>query len=101
MLSLSSIIYLIWYFKWQFLLNEITNHCFRIATTKSGCCVIQSCVENCRGEARNRNRLIDDIIENVVHLAEDPYGYECFLTNSVCFIELISACFIESYPSLH
>lgn len=35
--------------------------------------MIQSCVENSRGEARQR--LIIEIVDNVVHLAEDPYGY--------------------------
>ncbi|KAI5655221.1 hypothetical protein M9H77_32408 [Catharanthus roseus] len=39
---------------------------------KSGCCVMQCCVENAQGETREY--LINEIITNAMHLAEDPYG---------------------------
>lgn len=83
-ISLSSIIYLILDFNWQHLLNEIAHNCFKIATNKSGCCVLQSCVENSHGDARKR--LISEIIANAVHLAEDPYGYDS-KSSLICFIE--------------
>ncbi|CAI9763043.1 unnamed protein product [Fraxinus pennsylvanica] len=57
---------------WQILLNEIGNNCFVIATNKSGCCVMQSCVERCYGELRVW--IIRNIVANALHLAEDPYG---------------------------
>ncbi|KAL3655257.1 hypothetical protein CASFOL_001043 [Castilleja foliolosa] len=54
------------------LFNEIAGNCFKIATNKSGCCVLPPSVEYSHGETRER--LIREIIENVVHLSEDRYG---------------------------
>ncbi|XP_015158291.1 pumilio homolog 12-like [Solanum tuberosum] len=56
----------------QPLLYEIANNCFAIATQKSGCCVIQSCVESAGGELRDC--IIAEILTNAVQLSEDQYG---------------------------
>jgi len=58
------------------LLYEIANNCFAIATQKSGCCVIQSCVESAGGELRDC--IIAEILTNAVQLSEDQYGYGLF-----------------------
>ncbi|XP_049403145.1 pumilio homolog 15-like [Solanum stenotomum] len=60
------------------LLYEIANNCFAIATQKSGCCVIQSCVESSGGELRDC--IIPEILTNAVQLSEDQYG-ESFFDN--------------------
>lgn len=60
----------------QPLLYEIANNCFAIATQKSGCCVIQSCVESAGGELRDS--IIAEILTNAVQLSEDQYGYGLF-----------------------
>lgn len=54
------------------ILYEIANNCFAIATQKSGCCVIQSCVESAGGELRDC--IIAEILTNAVQLLEDQYG---------------------------
>ena len=59
-------------FHWQYLLNEVTDNCYHIATDKSGCCALQQCVDHSKGEARAR--LVREIISNALHLAEDQYG---------------------------
>ncbi|KAG5591067.1 hypothetical protein H5410_041581 [Solanum commersonii] len=56
----------------QPILYEIANNCFAIATQKSGCCVIQSCVESAGGELRDC--IIAEILTNAVQLLEDQYG---------------------------
>lgn len=60
-------------FLWQYLLNVVADNCFEIAIDKSGCCVLQLCVDNSRGEARDR--LISEITASALLLAEDPYGF--------------------------
>ncbi|CAL5383815.1 unnamed protein product [Camellia sinensis] len=56
----------------QHLLKVMADNCFEIATNKSGCCVMQSSVENSQGEYRER--LVSEIIANAPHLAEDQFG---------------------------
>lgn len=56
----------------KYLLNQVADHCFSIATDKSGCCVLKYCVEYSSGETRER--MVDEIIANALHLAEHPYG---------------------------
>ncbi|KAJ6328020.1 hypothetical protein OIU77_009829 [Salix suchowensis] len=55
-----------------YILKQVAENCFGIATNKSGCCVLQRCVEYSEGEARDR--LLDEIIANALLLAEDHYG---------------------------
>lgn len=83
---------------WQHLLNEITRNCYTIATDKSGCCVLQSCVENAYGEPKQN--LIKEIIRNALQLAEDPYGFDpksssMLFFYSSCKAILISTCFLN------
>uniref|UniRef100_A0A2N9J1H0 PUM-HD domain-containing protein n=1 Tax=Fagus sylvatica TaxID=28930 RepID=A0A2N9J1H0_FAGSY len=56
----------------QYLLNEVANNCFEIATDRSGCCVLQECVRYSQGELRER--LVAGIIANAIFLAEDQFG---------------------------
>ena len=60
-------------FLWQYVLNEAAKHCYDIARDKSGCCVLQLCVDNSQGETRDR--LVAQIVANALCLAEDPYGF--------------------------
>ncbi|XP_019152617.1 PREDICTED: pumilio homolog 9-like isoform X2 [Ipomoea nil] len=53
-------------------INGIVDKCFRVATNIRGCRVLQLCVENARGEVRER--LVCEILANAVHLSGDPYG---------------------------
>ncbi|GJS17561.1 pumilio homolog 12-like protein [Tanacetum coccineum] len=46
--------------------------CYDVTTDKSGCCVLQACIEHSQGEVRTR--LVAEILANAIHLAEDPYG---------------------------
>ncbi|CBI19436.3 unnamed protein product, partial [Vitis vinifera] len=55
-----------------YLIKEVAENCFEIATNRSGCCVLQSCVENSQGELREQ--LMAEIIANALPLAEDRYG---------------------------
>lgn len=57
----------------QHLLNEVADNCIEVATDKSGCCVLQQCVENSHGHVRDR--LGDEIIANAIFLSEDRYGF--------------------------
>lgn len=57
----------------QYILKEVADNCFEIATNRSGCCVMQTCVENSKGEFRDR--IIAEIIANALPLAEDRYGF--------------------------
>ncbi|XVF36371.1 hypothetical protein REPUB_Repub19eG0053000 [Reevesia pubescens] len=56
----------------KYLLNEVANNCYQIATDKTGCCALQQCVDHSKGEARAH--LVGEIIANALHLAEDQYG---------------------------
>ncbi|XWS14766.1 hypothetical protein CRYUN_Cryun35bG0036400 [Craigia yunnanensis] len=56
----------------KYLLNEVADNCYQIATDKSGCCALQQCVDHSKGEARAH--LVGEIISNALHLAEDQYG---------------------------
>ncbi|CAK7347472.1 unnamed protein product [Dovyalis caffra] len=57
----------------KYILKQVAEHCFGIATNKSGCCVLQRCVEYSEGEPRDR--LVAEIIANALLLAEDHYGF--------------------------
>lgn len=72
-----------WGFLWQYLLNEAAKYCSDIARDKSGCCVLQLCVENSQGETRDR--LVAQIIVNALVLAEDPYGFVLLRQNLSIF----------------
>ncbi|GAA0150498.1 RNA metabolism protein [Lithospermum erythrorhizon] len=54
------------------ILDVVVLHCIDIATDKSGCCVLQQCVEHAQGE--HRARLVDEITKNVLLLSESRYG---------------------------
>ncbi|XVE94987.1 hypothetical protein REPUB_Repub02eG0057800 [Reevesia pubescens] len=56
----------------KYLLNEVANNCYQIATDKTGCCALQQCVDHSKGESRAY--LVREIIANALHLAEDQYG---------------------------
>ena len=79
---------------WQHLLKVIADNCFVIATDKSGCCVLQSCVRNSQGEIRAR--LLSEIIANALHLAEDPYGFV-----SISLMLFFVYCFDEERKGNH
>lgn len=51
----------------------VADNCYGIATDKSGCCVLQHCVEYSKGA--QRERLVAEIIANALLLAEDCYGF--------------------------
>ncbi|XP_057489857.1 putative pumilio homolog 8, chloroplastic isoform X2 [Actinidia eriantha] len=55
-----------------YILNEIAQNCYKIATCQSGYSVVQTCVKLSRGEYRDR--LVAEIIAYALHLAEDLYG---------------------------
>ncbi|KAK1405650.1 Pumilio isogenyy domain family member 4 [Heracleum sosnowskyi] len=55
-----------------YILNNIASNCFEVATSKTGCCVMQLCVEKSFG--RPRQVLVSEIIASAVHLAEHPFG---------------------------
>lgn len=77
----------LYYCVWQLILNEIAENCYKVATDRSGCCVLQACVEHSHGEVRNR--LISEIINNAVHIAEDPFGFASPIP-FVCMINFYS-----------
>nr|GLL47283.1 putative pumilio homolog 8, chloroplastic [Ipomoea trifida] len=54
------------------ILNVVANNCLDIATDRSGCCVLQHCVEN--ADAQSRERLVAEITANALVLSEHPYG---------------------------
>ncbi|XVF39844.1 hypothetical protein PTKIN_Ptkin01aG0064800 [Pterospermum kingtungense] len=56
----------------KYLLNELADNCYQIATDKSGCCALQQFVGHSKGVARAR--LVREIIAIALHLAEDQYG---------------------------
>ncbi|CAN8314197.1 unnamed protein product [Cochlearia groenlandica] len=56
----------------KFVLEAATNYCAEIATHRHGCCVLQCCVSNSFGE--QRERLVDEISRNSLHLSLDPFG---------------------------
>lgn len=51
----------------------MANNAFGIARDKTGCCVLQQCVNHAEGEIRKK--LIADIVLNASVLAEDCYGF--------------------------
>lgn len=53
-------------------MKEVAENFFEMATNRSGCCVLQSCVLQSQGELRKQ--LMADIIANAIALAEDRYG---------------------------
>lgn len=57
----------------QLIIDDIADNCFKVATNRYGCCVLQACVEHARGETRNR--LVSEIMAHAMHIAEDPYGF--------------------------
>ncbi|XP_022768690.1 putative pumilio homolog 8, chloroplastic [Durio zibethinus] len=56
----------------KYLLNEVADNCYQIATDKSGCFALQQSVDHSKGEARAL--LVREIMANALHLAEDQYG---------------------------
>ncbi|XP_015900504.3 putative pumilio homolog 8, chloroplastic isoform X2 [Ziziphus jujuba] len=56
----------------EYLLNEVVDNCYGIATDKSGCCVLQQCIKYSQGELREL--LVAEIVTNAMLLAEDRYG---------------------------
>ena len=83
----------------QYILNEIAQNCYKIATCQSGYSVVQTCVERSQGEYRDR--LVAEIIAYGLHLAEDLYGFVSMnLTNGPFPIPLQHKSHF-SYFSLH
>ena len=68
----------------QYILDVVADNCLDIATDKSGCCVLQQCVEHARGEPRDR--LIAEITANALVLSEHPYGYVIFFLLHIFFV---------------
>ncbi|QHN88541.1 hypothetical protein HN51_017568 [Arachis hypogaea] len=56
----------------KYMLNIVATNCFKIATDKSGCCVIQQFVDHAPGESKDL--LMAGIILNAPLLAENCYG---------------------------
>ncbi|KAL6960278.1 hypothetical protein U1Q18_043136, partial [Sarracenia purpurea var. burkii] len=54
------------------IVNEMAENCFEIATSQSGYCVLQLCVDHSEGEYRER--LVYEIIANALRLSKDRYG---------------------------
>ncbi|KAK7352462.1 hypothetical protein VNO80_17884 [Phaseolus coccineus] len=54
------------------LLNVVANKCFEIATDKTGCCVLQPCINHAQGEIKKK--LIAAVMLYASLLAEDCYG---------------------------
>lgn len=50
----------------------MATKCYEIATDKSGCCILQQCVEHAQGE--QRDRLVAEITAYALLLAENRYG---------------------------
>lgn len=69
----------------QPIVDQIAENCFKVATDRSGCCVLQACVEHSRGDVRNR--LLAAVMANAIPIAEDPFG----------FVSLISSLQVFSY----
>ncbi|KAL6587686.1 hypothetical protein OROMI_000670 [Orobanche minor] len=51
----------------KYLLNVIADNCFEIARDKSGCCVLQQCVERSTGETQDS--LVAEITTYAILLA--------------------------------
>lgn len=58
---------------WQLLIDNLADNCYKVAVDRSGCCVLQICVEKSKGQPRQR--LVSEILANAVHLSRDPYGF--------------------------
>ena len=71
----------------QYMLNIVANNSFKIATDKSGCCVIQQCVDYAEGETKEH--LMAQIILNASLLAEDCYGFVLFFFLIIFFIHIV------------
>ncbi|KAA3484752.1 pumilio-like protein 12-like [Gossypium australe] len=67
----------------KYLLKEVADNCYQIATDKSGCCAMQHCIDHSKGEAKAN--LVREIIANALHLAEDRYGCIFFFLETTCF----------------
>lgn len=57
----------------------VADNCLDIATDKSGCCVLQQCVEHALGEPRER--LLAEITSNALILSEHPYGFVLYFSS--------------------
>lgn len=60
----------------QLIVTEVANNTAELAMDKSGCCVLQTCVTNAKGELRER--IIADITANAVIFSENLYGLVSF-----------------------
>lgn len=56
----------------QILYDLVATKCYEIATDKSGCCILQQCVEHAQG--KQRDRLVAEITAHALLLAENRYG---------------------------
>ncbi|KAF3794277.1 Pumilio-like protein 12 [Nymphaea thermarum] len=56
----------------EFIINAAARHCVQIATHPSGCLMMQKCLQHAKG--RLKRLLINEIIENSLHLSQDPFG---------------------------
>lgn len=70
----------------QLLINNLADNCYKVAIDRSGCCVLQICMEKSKGQPRQR--LVSEIVANAVHLSRDPYGFVLSTTWEVLYFSL-------------
>jgi hypothetical protein len=81
-----------WWFLLQFLFEATTANCVELATDRHGCCVLQKCLSQSKGE--QRRCLVSEITSNALILSQDPFGYCIFLFS----LSFLSRAF---FPSLY
>ncbi|POO03995.1 Coatomer beta subunit [Trema orientale] len=52
--------------------DAAAKFCVEIATHRHGCCVLQRCISHSTG--KYQLKLVKEILNNALHLAQDPYG---------------------------
>lgn len=63
-------------------MEEIVQHCVELATNKSGCCVLQHCLEHV-DDGEQKRHLISEIVANALILSGDAFGYVVTISTSV------------------
>lgn len=56
----------------EFLFEATTANCVELATDRHGCCVLQKCLSQSKGE--QRRCLVSEITSNALILSQDPFG---------------------------
>ncbi|KAK9141928.1 hypothetical protein Syun_011328 [Stephania yunnanensis] len=57
----------------KYFMDTLLENCMTLGTDKHGCCVLQKCVQF-SGTARARHRLVEEILQNVLHYSKHFYG---------------------------